>query len=216
MKTIHRGPLYTISVERGADGLLEAVKTSVSGEKRREEYFPERDTSALAGETSELTAWQILRDVAAELAAGVRVPVEPAHIMIKGEGRFCLNPWSKSKDSAYTAPEGYEPVWALGASVFFLFLGCGVFQGCGGRYQGAGTPVPVMRRNAPELSALVRRCLSFKPSERPEVKEINEIACRAIERLERPETNVRPLKKSSTITRATPDTLDALWPEKMD
>lgn len=216
MKTIHENERYTIRLGRRPDGALEAVKTDSRGNSSHEDYYPERDVSALAGEATEMMAWQILRDVASEVEAGTNVPVEPSHIMIRGEARFCLNPWSRSINPAFTAPEGYEAVWALGATVFFLVLGCGVFQGGGGSYQRATTPVPVMRRNAPELSALVGRCLSFKPSARPKVKEIKEMALRAIERLEAAGPGARPLKTKKTAAALAPDRLEELWPEKID
>ncbi|MDE6311187.1 MAG: hypothetical protein K2L96_05145 [Muribaculaceae bacterium] len=211
---IHQGEKYTIHAERGADGTLRALKRGVDGSCREEKFYPERDCSAMAGDTDEYTAWEIIRDIAAQLDEGCLVPVEPSHIMIAGSGSFELCEWSHSHDPRFTAPEGYEPIWALGASIFYLVLGCPVFQGGGGAYQHATTPVPMMRRNASELSALVGKCLCFKPSDRPSVKEIKAAAEEALKRLDSVPP-ARALKHKQPGLRNAVDSLDSLWPEKM-
>ncbi len=211
---IHKGKNYIIEAEHGSDGTYRAYKTAKDGSRREGIFYPERDCTALAGDTDEYTAWMIIRDVATQLASGSRVPVDPSHIMIAGAGSFKLCEWCSSHDRRFMAPEGYEPVWALGATVFYLVLGCPVFQGGGGGYQQASTPVPMMRRNTPELSALVGKCLCFKPSGRPSVLELKEAAVATIKRIDSTES-VRPFKQAHTSPQFVPDMLEKLWPEEM-
>ena len=216
---IHKRDNYAIEVERTADGTLRAVKTGADGSRREGKFYPERDCSALVGETDEYMAWQIIRDVAAQLGEGCTVPVAPSHIMIAGAGCFELCEWSRGMDARFCAPEGYEPVWALGATIFYLMLGCPVFQGGGGVYQHAATPVPLMRRNAPELSTLVGKCLSFKPSERPSVKELKAEATAVLKRMESAPAS-RPLRRVQNVgqyrSRDSKSLLDLMWPDEID
>lgn len=215
MKIIHKGPKYTVSVCAGPGGALQAVKTAPGEDERRMDFFPERDVAPLAGEADERTAWTLLADVARELDKNSATPVCPAHILIDRDGAFRLSPWSRSQDPAFTAPEGYEPVWALGASVFFLVLGCPVFYGLGGAAQGPSTPVPTLRRSWSGLSALINRCLSFEPSARPEVKEIYSMAIEALGKLPDLVAALKPEIKGCPAA-LHDDELEALWPEKID
>lgn len=204
---IHKGIKYTICAEgnsvRKSDGVTEVTMP----------YYPERDASALAGEIDELTAWRILHDVAAQ-AQGSDTPVEPEHIMIDGAG-FILNPFSRSLDTKFTAPEGYEAVWALGASVFYIFLGCHVFQGLGGKGETPTAPIPTLRRELPELSGLIAACLAYDPKRRPSLQRIVEVADYNLVRCGR---NVMefPPKKRNYETGISSDDLDYGWPEEMD
>lgn len=218
MKIIHKGPVYTIGIEPGADGRMEAVKVSQDGRQRREPYYPGRDVTPLAGLLDESDVWRLMADVAKALISGAKTPVCPAHILSDGGPEFTLNPWSSSLDKAYCAPEGYEAVWALGATAFFMTLGCPVFYGYGGRLQREHTPVPAMRRSWPELSALVARCLDFKPSRRPAIQEIKDLSSRALMRLEAEQKRSRPLKPEAarSVLTHNSDGLDRLWPENFD
>lgn len=205
MLTIHKGNKYTII----SDG-INARKTDGT-DTRTMKYYPERDIAALAGEIDELTAWRIFYDVAknAELAS----PISPDHIFIDGDG-FVLSGWSGGKDKRFLAPEGYCPVWALGATVFFVYLGCHVFQGLGGAGQTATAPVPTLRRELPELSALIVKCLAFNPVARPKMSEIERIARENMKRCETIRIDLPPIKKIPGNNIA-PDEIDVYWPEEM-
>lgn len=206
MTEIHKGDKYTITT----DG-IDAVKSDGSN-VRHMKYYPERDIAAIAGEIDELAAWQIMADVA-NAPENTNTPVSPRHILIDGD-RFVLSGWSGSHDGRFTAPEGYSPVWALAATVFYTFLGCHVFQGLGGKGQTKTAPVPTLRRELPELSNLIIRCLDFNPKSRPSMAEIAKTADENIRRCRAMQKDFPPLKKV-TDTEITADEIDSYWPEEM-
>lgn len=206
MVEIHKGKIHTIT----ADGIT--AEKSDGSNIRRMKYYPERDIEALAGEIDELTAWQIMIDVAKQ-AKDSATPISPEHILIDGGG-FILSEWSESHDERFTAPEGYSPVWALAATIFYTYLGCHVFQGLGGRGQTKTAPIPTLRRELPELSTLIIRCLDFNPSKRPGMSEIVKIAETNIKRCKANLSDFPPLRKVSENT-ITADEIDTYWPEEM-
>lgn len=175
-------------------------------------WYPERDADALAGDIDELTAWTLICDIAAEMRDS-GTPVSPRHILIDGAG-FRLSELATSHDARFTAPEGYSAVWALGATVFYLFMGCHVFQGLGGKVQTAATPVPVLRRELPELSETVARCLDFSPSRRPDTEELTRIARANIERCKKTAREFPPLREAPAKVYGHDET-ERLWPEEM-
>lgn len=204
---IHKGKKYTIECKGD-------VAEKTDGKSiRRMRYYPERDASALAGEIDELTAWRLLRDISRQASVS-KTPISPEHILIDGE-EFILSEWSESSDDRFNAPEGYEPVWALAASVFQIFLGCHVFQGMGGRGQSSTAPVPVLRRELPELSTLIARSLSYITGNRPTLREIEEIAEANVSRCESLKTEFPPRKEVSSHSIPS-DELDKYWPEEMN
>lgn len=204
---IHSGPTFTIT----SDGVT-AVKAGGSGPSRSMAFYPERDVTPLAGEIDELTAWIIMRDVARQ-AAALATPISPAHILIDGQG-FILSPWSASHDVRFTAPEGYSHVWALAASVFYIFLGTHVFQGLGGKGQTPTAPVPTLRRALPELSSLIINCLDYDPSRRPSLEQVAQLADSNAARCQA-SLDERPPMKSADSNPLSADELDSLWPEDM-
>lgn len=203
---IYRGSKYNIST----DGMT-AIKSG-GDSSRTMRYYPERDISAIAGEIDELTAWQILRDIARQSASST-TPISPEHILIDGS-RFILSEWSESVDSRFTAPEGYSSVWALGATVFFTFMGCHVFQGLGGKGQTATAPVPTLRRELTELSTLIVSCLDYNPDKRPLLAKVIDMAEENIKRCERLRNELPPLKKRDS-NQLTSDEIDSYWREEM-
>ena len=203
---IHKSDKYTITT----DGIT-AVKTGPEG-AREMPFFPERDVEAVAGEIDELTAWQLLYDLAVQ-APVLQTPVMPSHIFIDGNG-FRLSEWSASEDSRFTAPEGYCKIWAIGATVFFLFMGCHVFHGLGGKGQTSTTPIPKLRKDLDDLNRIVEKCLRYRKEERASFEELMTVARINRERLSNrairgPKRKVRKSGPSST-------TLDELWPEVME
>lgn len=203
---IHKGKKYTIT----ADGLT-AVKTD-GVTSHSMQYYPERDISAIAGEIDELTAWRIFRDIAL-VTESTQTPISPDHILIDGQG-FVLAGWSRSRDERFCAPEGYSAVWALAATVFTTYLGCNVFQGLGGKGQTASAPIPVLRKELPELSRLITQCLNFDPARRPSLEEIAKIAKENLSRCEAAHREF-PLHKKLDTPTLSPDELDSFWPEEM-
>lgn len=203
---IHKGNKYSIE----SDGDI-AIKSD--GDRvRNMKFYPERDTYYIAGEIDELTAWQLLHDIASQ-AQTIDTPISPDHILIDGSN-FHLSEWSESNDIRFTAPEGYSSVWALGASIFYVFLGCHVFQGQGGKGQTATSPVPTLRRELPELSSLIASCLDFNVLKRPSLKEIIDIAEKNMSRCKSKQTEFPPLKTSDNST-VLSDEIERLWPESI-
>lgn len=174
-------------------------------------YFPERDVEAIAGELDEAGAWQLLRDVA-DQAQNSSVPICPSHILIDGNN-FRLAEWSRGYEMAYLSPQGYSASWALGATVFFVFMDCPLFGGEGGKVQRASTPVPSMRKGLEELNEVVSRCLAYNPEERPSLAEIRATAIKNMERLKKEKPAERVLKRKGGEGR-TP--LEESWPEEME
>lgn len=136
----------------------------------------------LAGYCNELTAWQILRDVSADV---LKQPgaVSPRLIEVRDEG-FALERVEGSVDiGGFEAPEvkgeahtEASAVWSLAASVFYLVMGCQIMNGKGGKGQHATSKVPYMRSEFAKLSELVQQCLQYRPELRPSAKEVNEMA----------------------------------------
>lgn len=203
---IHKGDKYTISVSGNI------AEKSDGKSIRKMKFFPQRDIATIAGEIDEMTAWRILHDVAVA-ASKSETPISPNHIIMDGDG-FVLSEWSESKDPKFNAPEGYDPVWALGATVFFVFLGCHVFQGLGGKGQTPTAPVPTLRRELPELSSLVGRCLDFSSKNRPSMKEIHAVSAENLERCGKMKSEFPPLKNNDNKI-ISADAIDACWPEEM-
>lgn len=206
MNEIHKGKKYTITT----DGIT--AEKSDGRSKRSMKYYPERDIAALAGEVDELTAWQILSDVAKQ-AKDLKTPISPEHIFIDGDG-FILSEWSESHDIKFIAPEGYSDVWALAATVFYVYLGCHVFQGLGGKGQTKTAPIPTLRKELPELSGLIIKCLDFNPRNRPTMTEIVKSTEGNIARCLSARQKFPPLKKYATNI-ITVDDIETYWPEEM-
>lgn len=206
MVEIHKGKKYTITI----DGITAEKSDNIS--IRRMKYYPERDISAIAGEIDELTAWRIMSDIAKQAKDSMTL-ISPEHIFIDGDG-FVLSEWSESEDEKFIAPEGYSPVWALASSVFYVYLGCHVFQGLGGKGQTKTAPIPTLRRELQELSNLIVRCLDFNPSKRPDLSEIARIADNNIKRCKAIQSDFPPLRKVSENI-IIGDEIDSYWPEEM-
>ncbi len=203
---IHKGNRHTITT----DGV---IATKTDGQTSRSmKYYPERDISAIAGEIDEITAWSIFRDIAMQ-AESAATPISPDHVLIDGE-RFLLAEWSASHDERFTAPEGYSPAWALAATVFYTFLGVHVFQALGGKGQSCTAPIPTLRKDLPDLSQLIVRCLDFNPKNRPELSEITSISDKNIIRC-KSHRNDFPPKKNNEFNIFTVDKIDYYWPEEM-
>ena len=205
---LHYGDKYTITTEE-IDGQLRAVKTD--GERKLTmPYYPERDSSALAGSIDEVTVWSILRDIAKSLPS--ETPVSPEHILIDGDNSV-LSEWSRSHDVRFNAHEGYSDIWALGASVFSLLIACDVFNGRGGAMQTATTPIPRISSADSDLSDTVAACLAYNPADRPTADEIVKLAESALQRYGQLKNEP---KLKSFVSHASVDELDLLWPEEME
>lgn len=172
----------------------------------------------VASHLSERMAWQLLRDVAGSDAFPTATPTAFS-ILWNGE-RFVLSHGATMVDDAETAhfiaPEGSgstaSHVWSLAATVFYLFMGCHVFNGLGGKAQHEKSPLPYIRKSLPELSEFIMQCLHFDPSQRPDAGKVAEYATAQLKRIA--STNMeRPKKTMNGI--ANPRSADDFWPEEM-
>ncbi|MCC8176089.1 MAG: hypothetical protein LIO91_06625 [Bacteroidales bacterium] len=145
--------------------------------------------NALAGYMRERHLWQLLRDIAAIQS---RSMITPETIQWDGSRFGLLEGQSVNKIVAFLPPENNDygqldeanRVWMLGATVFYLFMGCYVFNGRGGAVQRGKTPVPYMRQSMPELSTLVCQMLSFCPQARPTMEHVTKVAQENLQRLD--------------------------------
>lgn len=199
-------------------------------------YCEGRSVSGAASHFSEKGIWRLIKEISGALGlihdkGYGHFDVRPANILWDGQ-KFLLSGFdfcSPPGDTAFsgdthpdahrfrapefaTAPSAASDIWAFGASVFYLFMGCHVFSGLGGRAQHKDSPVPFMRKSMPELSKLIVRCLDFEPASRPTAGEIYETACGNLSALESavPGRNRRNGKENRNIGQN-----DDFWPEQM-
>lgn len=200
----------------------------------------ERSSDGIVGFCSERTAWKFLHDVASGLAAihgkgYIHHDIKPSNILITDDG-FAISDFGacfkQGEDNAgweddatshsFSAPEwsaarkdttsAYD-IWALGASVFQIVMGAHIFGGRGGNAQKETTPLPSLPkgRYSEELSALVCRCLAFRPEDRPEAAEIVTLSQQHLQSFIKSERKLRcaagPKYESA---------IDTLWPEDID
>ena len=136
-----------------------------------------RSVEGLAGYTSEQWAWRLLTDIAPALAA--------LHAAGMAHGNVCLENilWDGDKfmltgfTNSRMVADGGRPaddIWQLGATVFYLCMGCHVFNGMGMKAQRPLSPLPYMRKSMPRLSELVQRCLAYNG--RPSAQEVTDMA----------------------------------------
>lgn len=177
----------------------------------------------LAGYCNELTAWQILRDVSADV---LKQPgaVSPGLIVVRDEG-FGLERAEGPVDiGGFEAPEVKDgthneasAVWSLAASVFYLVMGCQIMNGKGGKGQHATSKVPYMRSEFAKMSELVQQCLQYRPELRPSAKEVNETANGQYERCAEVVSRGPKFREKTDTANEIKD-IDselAFWPEPM-
>lgn len=185
-------------------------------------YCEGRSADNAAGHFFENQTWMLLKDIGEALAylhgKGLsHGDVKPAHILWDGS-RFLLSGVGEEHAGSYqfAAPEKIKgpesDIWSLGASLFNLVLDAQVFGGLGGRAQRPESVIPVLRKNMPELSALIGRCLSYDMKQRPTAQEIVNQAGTILARQAGKKVS-RPLKaaKLTLVQDNAPD----FWPEAM-
>ena len=199
-----------------------------------------RSVDGVAGYVQEKHIWQLLHDVSTALfvlhqQGWGHFDVKPSNILWD-DSQFLLSDFGScrkvgmvgvetlvtSDNSSYRfdAPEltcGIQceasDIWSLGATVFYLFMGCHVFYGLGGRAQKQESVVPYMRKNLPDLSALIGRCLAYDYRLRPTADEIRELSRLQLEEGKWMKEN-RALKQEECVLDKVNDTM-AFWPEEM-
>lgn len=130
--------------------------------------------------------------------------IKPDNIMVADDGKYLITDFGVSTRArstlrksvncsnesagtqAYMAPERFskEPlpvkandIWSLGATAFELMTGSVPFGEMGGVLEKSGAEIPIIYGTySDELKALVERCLSNEPWDRPKAAELRDIA----------------------------------------
>ena len=200
-------------------------------------YCEGRSVDGIAAHFSVKMIWKLIADVSSALTdihgkGYGHFDVKPSNILWDGE-KFMLSDFGacmnlrdvKPEESAsdgssyrFDAPElgrqqsSASDIWSLGATVFYLYMGCHVFNGLGGKAQHKDSPLPFMRKSLPELSKLVQRCLDLNPEARPTAKDINEIAKKEMKKLadSAPKRSQRHIAADGTVTK-----VKEFWSDQM-
>lgn len=150
------------------------------------QYYAARSVEGLAGYTSESQAWALLRDISSALdalhSAGMTHGNVCAENILWDGDKFVLTGLTNVRADLQTKNEelrvksyrSADDIWQLGATVFYLCMGCHVFNGLGMKAQKASSPLPYMRKSMPRLSEAVQRCLAYDG--RPSAHEITAMA----------------------------------------
>lgn len=130
-----------------------------------------RSVESIGGDVGEFALWNMLRDIAAALAAIhsiglVHGSIRPTHVLYT-EKEFVI---TQPKVMSYYKMA--DDIWDVGATIFFMCMGCYVFQGYGRKAQKRASPLPYMRKSMPELSEIVRNCLDFNIEYRPTAEQL--------------------------------------------
>ena len=178
----------------------------------------------IAGYVTEKHVCQMIVCLARNWTQGQLKEVSPADVLIDGHSFRVVKATSgKNEASAFMPPESFlnnspsqdaeaGEVWTLGALAYYSMLGLDVFEGKGGATQTEQTPIPLVssRHCQSALGALVRRCLSYLPADRPTMNELCEVAQELLE---------KPIPSSRRLTtkggRSYGASLLSFWPEEM-
>lgn len=179
---------------------------------------------SLAGFCSEQTLWKLLVDLSSELLNKIsKAPkvIMPEMVLIDGEDFRLCDYVSPNPTTEFYPPEGVEHidseglVWSLAALVCYASSGHYVFGGRGGSYQRNNPKVelPTLKKEHSALTALVKRCLCYSPSERIGLRELQVAAQKGLEsneQMNRPKRKDESLQANNKI-----ECTDDVWPEIM-
>lgn len=173
-----------------------------------------------AGYFTELQIWTLIRDIISRMSTAGQVAIEPKNVFISGNSFILGKNTEASKE--FSAPEqtgkNSTPteagkIWQIGATAYYLFMGCSVFAGFGGKIQTADSEVPQMRKDLPLLSETIAHCLAFDPANRPAAAELLKTAETEIARCK---NNHAKRKLKSTGNHIISHSKATYWKEKME
>lgn len=173
-----------------------------------------------AGYFTELHTWTLIRDIISRMSSAGKAAIEPKNVFISGNAFVLGKNTEASKE--FTAPEqtGKDAtpteagkIWQIGATAYYLFMGCSVFAGFGGMIQTADSEVPQMRKDLPLLSETIAHCLAFDPANRPAAAELLKTAETEIARCK---NNHAKRKLKSTGNHIISHSKATYWKEKME
>lgn len=197
------------------------------------EKYPEGTAKGFAGYCDELTAWQMIVDVATQVQSPSVPPggedwhapmeISPSCIAINGNV-FVLVPLQDCHDDTFVAPEliggkttatEKSAVWSLAATVFRMVMGCNIMNGRGGKAQKATSKLPFMRSEMPEMSRLVQQCLDYDASKRPTLAEVLATAKNNLERCKEELKDGPRMKPETASSTSAVEADSSAWPEEM-
>ena len=197
------------------------------------EKYPEGTAEGFAGYCDELTAWQMIVDVATQVQSPSVPPggedwhapmeISPSCIAINGNV-FVLVPLQDCHDDTFVAPEliggkttatEKSAVWSLAATVFRMVMGCNIMNGRGGKAQKATSKLPFMRSEMPEMSRLVQQCLDYDASKRPTLAEVLATAKNNLERCKEELKDGPRMKPETASSTSAVEADSSAWPEEM-
>lgn len=178
---------------------------------------------SIAGFCNEYTLWKMLLNICSEILISTdKVKMlTPDMIIIDGDNFRISDAEVHTLIPEFFPPEGMDQptetglVWVLGALVCYASSGHYVFGGRGGMYQRSNPNVelPTLKKEHSALSALVKSCLCFSPSQRINLEELKTAAQKGLEsikRMKRPKRMEKPILLDETN-----EYVDDVWPEKM-
>lgn len=201
-------------------------------------YCEGRSVDGVAAHITEVMAWQLAANISNALTeihgkGYAHFDIKPSNILWDGKkflladfggcttteaDKDCCATAADASSFRFDAPERLThasaacDIWSLGATIFYLYMGCHVFNGLGGRAQHKDSPLPYMRKSLPALSELVRRCLDFEADKRPSADEICAIAQQELQKLSNVHKERKPKPRSEDVTITDND---IFWPEEM-
>lgn len=148
----------------------------------------------IAGYATERTVWQLIQYISDSWTGGGSVAIQPDLIEVRDEGFHAVPKVENHKTTcSFSAPERNvndggkvsekADVWSVGALAFYVLLGKEIFEGKGGSTQSENTEIPRISTShcSDIMSDLIYRCLSYEPSLRPTMSELNETATRLLQ-----------------------------------
>jgi len=184
----------------------------------------EMNLHAIAGFCSEEALWKMLKDMTSALLDqpdGKRAVLMPEKVIVDGD-RFLLSKEATQHPATeFYPPEGIKDsgdagiVWSLGALTCYASSGHYVFGGRGGVYQQSNpkTELPTLRREHSALTAVIRQCLCYSPSQRISLRALHAAAVAGCQQSEQRARVLLGTEKRDGG--GCPDVEDDGWPERM-
>lgn len=143
----------------------------------------------IAGFCPEEAVWKMMADVSAfMIKESEGCYLNPDSVIIDGEvfmveaGQGRISEFLAPEHTDTRKPDEKEMVWALGAVAYFMATGHVVFGGHGSSYQKdhPSVSLPVLFKGMEKLTAVLQKCLCYKPERRIGIEELNAFSMKAL------------------------------------
>lgn len=179
---------------------------------------------SIAGYCNEKALWKLLVNLSTEMLqdnSNDWMVLMPDLVTVDGEEFRMEDKTPQNPVTEFYPPEGIENygeagfVWSLGALVCYASSGHYVFGGRGGIYQRSHPKVelPTLKKEHSALTATVKRCLCYFPSQRISLRELHTIAVKGLNSNEQT-SRIKRICESDGAS-FSPKCPDDTWPEKM-